>query len=425
MSSFAFSKTIAGRYLWSKRSEAFISIISIISVLGVAIGVMVLNIVMAIMTGFEYELKAKIVGANSHVIVKKLGGLITDWRQIEGQIAEVDGVTGVSAFTYSQALIQTSNNTTGLLVKGIEEESDAFKELTSQISKTANREDLLKPAPILMGEGAGAEGVKLPPLVIGAELARSLSLFNGQPVSLLAPTLSSSPFGLMPKFRRFVVTGRYSSGLIEYERSLAYTNINEAQRFFRLGDKIDGFEVRVDDIDQAPLIAKDIVEALGGYRSGLYAQDWTETNKPLWDALRLERNVYFTVLLLIIIMASFSIITTLIMIVLEKRRDIAVLRTLGASAKSIARIFQIQGATIGLIGTILGLILGVLGCIALQEYGFPLDERIFPFSTVPVRMEVLNFAITGTVAFLICCLATLYPAYRASRLHPSEVLRYE
>jgi lipoprotein-releasing system permease protein len=425
VSSFAFSKTIAGRYLWSKRSEAFISIISIISVLGVAIGVMVLNIVMAIMTGFEYELKAKIVGANSHVIVKKLGGLIADWRQIESQIAEVDGVTGVSAFTYSQALIQTSNSTTGLLVKGIEEQSDAFKELLSQIPEAANRKEVLKAAPILIGKGSGVGDVKLPPLVIGAELARSLSLFNGQPVSLLAPTLSSSPFGLMPKFRRFVVTGRYSSGLIEYERSLAYTNINEAQRFFRLGDKIDGFEVRVDDIDQAPLIAKDIVEALGGYRSGLYAQDWTETNKPLWDALRLERNVYFTVLLLIIIMASFSIITTLIMIVLEKRRDIAVLRTLGASAKSIARIFQIQGATIGLIGTVLGLILGVLGCVALQEYGFPLDERIFPFSTVPVRMEVLNFAITGTVAFLICCLATLYPAYRASRLHPSEVLRYE
>jgi lipoprotein-releasing system permease protein len=165
--------------------------------------------------------------------------------------------------------------------------------------------------------------------------------------------------------------------------------------------------------------------ALGGVKSGVYARDWTESNRALWEALQLERRVYFIVLLLIIIMASFSIVTTLIMLVIEKRRDIAILRTMGASARSVGAIFFFQGAVIGALGTVLGVVLGVLGCLGLRWYGFPLNEEIFQMATVPVVMEPINFLVVGVSAFVICCVATIYPARRASALHPAELLRYE
>jgi len=212
---------------------------------------------------------------------------------------------------------------------------------------------------------------------------------------------------------------------VEYENGVAYLSLEEAQRFFEMSDAVSGLEVRVFDVDAAPRIAREVLASIGGMSSGFTASDWTSTNKPLWDAIQLEKRVYFIVLLLIIVMASFSIITTLVMIVLEKRKDIAVMKTMGASTASVARIFRIQGAVIGGLGTCAGLLLGFLGCLALREYGFPLDERIFQMSKLPIRMELLNFVWVGAAAFLICFFATVYPARRAARLEPSEVLRYD
>lgn len=426
MSSNAFSRKIALRYLWSRRGEAFITIITIISILGVAIGVMVLNMVMAVMTGFQHELREKIVGTNSHIVVRRLSGKIQDWENVSKSIAAVPGVASVAAFTYHQALLRTQTGSTGILIRGIQRGSSAENQLSAYVDSAKDLQALFSPPPVLVdNENGEKESVVLPALIVGKELVRSLGLMVGSPVSLLSPTMTSSPFGLMPKFRRFTVAGIYNSGLVEYESGLAYADLGEAQKFFNMGNSVSGLEVRVRDIDASPAIAKSIVEALGGLSSGYYAQDWTETNKPLWDAMRLEKKVYFIVLLLIVVMASFSIISTLIMIVLEKRRDIAVLKTMGASTRSIARIFILQGSVIGGIGTAAGLLGGYLGCLALQKYGFPLDERIFQMSTVPVRMEFWNFALVGSVAFCICFLATIYPAFRASSLEPSEVLRYE
>lgn len=414
------------RYLWSRRGEAFITIITLISILGVAIGVMVLNMLMAVMTGFQHELREKIVGTNSHIVVRRLSGKIYDWHDVTERIKAVPGVSSVSAFTYHQALLRTQTGSTGILIRGIEKGSSAESQLAGYVEDPKEMSALFEPPPVAVSNEDGQqESVILPSLIVGKELVRSLGLITGTPVSLLSPSMTSSPFGLMPKFRRFTVAGIYNSGLVEYESGLAYADIKEAQKFFNMGDSVSGLEVRVRDIDESPRIAKAIVDGLGGLSSGYYAQDWTETNKPLWDAMRLEKKVYFIVLLLIVVMASFSIISTLIMIVLEKRRDIAVLKTMGASTGSISKIFVLQGSVIGGIGTAVGLLGGYLGCLALQKYGFPLDERIFQMSTVPVRMEFWNFAVVGAVAFGICFLATIYPALRASSLEPSEVLRYE
>lgn len=425
MRSLNFSRKIAFRYLWSKRSEAFVTIITVISILGVALGVMVLNIVMAVMTGFEHELREKIVGTNSHIVVKAIGGRIEGWETVSQSIAAVPGVESVSPFSYHQALIRTPTGSAGLLIRGIAPGSAGEAQVAGYSSAEVVR-DLFTPPPLTQTGPSGSETeVALPGIVVGRELAQSLGLFAGAPVSILSAGVVSSPFGLVPRYKRFIVVGSYRSGLVEYESGLAYVALAEAQSFFKMGGAVSGLEIRVNDIDQSPQIARRVSEVLGGAAAGYAVQDWTQTNKPLWDAIRLEKRVYFIVLLLIVVMASFSIVSTLIMIVLEKRKDIAVLRTLGASQGSIAAIFKLQGAVIGAIGTVSGLILGLAGCLALRRYGFPLDERIFQMSTLPVRIEPVNFVVVGIVAFLICALATIYPARRASALQPSDVLRYE
>lgn len=423
MSQFGFSKRVALRYLWTRRSEAFITIISLISVLGVAIGVMVLIVTMAIMRGFEHDLREKILGANAHITVKALGGAVNEWQTVAARVKEVPGIESVSAFTYHQALIRSESRSSGILIRGIEPGSAAERELGEKMGNH-DPSRLFDPPTVTVMTAEGTEQeAQLPGLVLGAEATRVLSIFVGHPVSLMSAQLNSSPFGLLPRLKRFVVVGTYR-GLTEYETGVAYASLRDAQAFFQMGDSVSGLEVRVKDIFAAPMIAGQILDRTSDLQQPLYASDWTEANKPLWDAMKLERNVYFIVLLLIIVMASFSIISTLVMLVLEKRRDIAVLKTLGATSRSIGNIFRIQGAVIGGIGTILGLAMGYLLCIFLREYGFPLDERIFQMSRLPIRIEWFNFVIVGLAAFLICCIATIYPARRASSLDPSEVLRY-
>lgn len=426
MSNFRFSKKIASRYLWSRRSEAFITIVTVAAIIGVALGVIVINVVMAIMTGFQHELRDKIINADSHIVIKPLGGRLQDWQRIVMAVSQIPEVVSVGPYTYHQALLRTKSSAAGLLVRGVAPKTAPADQLQSFMDPGFDLNKLFSPEPVMAADQNGKEQeVSLPGMIIGRELARSHGLFVGSVVSLLSPQTTSSPFGLVPRFRRFVVVGIYASGLTEYEGGLAYVSLAEAQAFFLMGEAISGLELRIKDIEQTSTVREHIVKEIGGIRSGLIVDDWTERNKPLWDALKLEKKVYFIVLLLIILMASFSIVTTLVMIVLEKRKDIAVLRTLGATTSSIANIFRIQGAVIGAIGTSLGLLGGYLACVSLRSYGFPLDERIFQMTTVPVRMEWQNFAVTGAAAFIICFLATIYPARRASQLDPSGVLRYE
>jgi lipoprotein-releasing system permease protein len=421
----AFSKKIALRYLWSKRSEAFITISSVISVLGVAIGVIVLTMTMAIMTGFETELRNKVVGS-SHIFVHRVGGKLHNWKDTVKKIETLPAVQTVNAYTQHQVLLSAEGRSRGLLIRGIQEEGTAATELSRYLGDKKAVETLFTPVSTSVESlEKGVQSATLPGIIIGKELARTMLLYKGSKISLLSPDVGSTPFGLVPRFKRFVIVGIYSSGLTGYEEGLAYVNMKDAQQFFRLGDSISGIEVSLSDVDSAPQIAAKILDTLGGVGSGFYVQDWTQANKELWEAIQLEKQVYFIVLLLIIVMASFSIISMLIMVVLEKRRDIAILKTLGARTSTIGWIFRLQGAIIGVSGVVIGLIGGYLGCLALRHYGFPLPENVFPTSTVPVQIEAVNFIAVGISAFVICLLSTWYPVRRASAVEPSEVLRYE
>ena len=420
MSSFSFK--VAYRYLLTKRKEAFISIISIVSLIGIAIGVGVLNIVMAIMTGFEYELKSKIIGANSHIIVRRQFSEIQNEEGSKEKILNVKGVKSISPYVYKQGLLRYNDKSTGMLIKGVQEGTDAslkiFENVNDVNESTLYRKQEYKD---LINDHIS----NLPCVIVGKQLSLDFGLHKGSVVTLLSSSMQSSPFGLMPKYKRFIVCGIYASGLSEYESGLVYIDIKEAQSFFELGQKISGYEVFIDNLDNAPIVADNIDKELKTISPYYFTQTWLDLNKPLWEALQLEKKTYFIVLLLIIIMASFSVVTTLVMIVLEKRKDVAVLKTLGATTKDIAKVFISMGVVIGFVGTVLGVILGMVGCILLEKYGFPLDPRVFPVDKVPIRVEVINVIMVSVSSFLISLLATIYPSLRASKLNPSEVLRYE
>lgn len=423
-----FEPLLAFRYLRSKRKEVFISIITVISVLGVAVSVMVLDIVLSIMTGFEEELQTKLIDANAHIVVRRLGGDIDATPELLTKIREVQGVAAAFPFTYNQAMISTPFGSRGLLVRGLADDEASRKKLLKVLKNGANFDKLFSPAAVTVNRPDGREdSVNLPPLIIGRALRESLSIAAEAPVMLFAPDFTAAPQGLVPKLKRFAIVGFYSSGLIEYENGLAYASIKDAQNFFGLGGRVSGVEVVLSDSDllRARDIAQNIVDNLSESGVGYYATDWTEQNKPLWDAIRLEKKVYFIVLLLLILVASFSIISTLIMIVMEKGKDIAILKSMGATDRSILRVFLIQGCLIGFTGVLLGTLFGYLGCIGLREYGFQLDERVFSLSQVPVHMLPQNFILVAISGLIITALAGIYPAKRAAGLRPAEALRYE
>lgn len=392
-----------------------------------ALGVLVLSVTLAIMTGFEGVLRSAIIGAESHIVVRGAVGLLDDWNETEAEISTIAGVESVSPFITRQALLRTGSRATGVLVRGFAPGSAAESELEGRVIERLPGGRLFEPVAeeVLRPDGASRSTVKLPAIVIGGRLADLMGVPLGEKLAMLSPEVGSSPFGLVPRFKRFSIKGTFEYGLYDYETAFVYVSLAEAQKFFKLGDRVSGLEVRVDDIDRAPEIAKLIAERLLSLRGVYRVEPWTVRNKSLWEAIKLEKRVYFLVLLLLIVLASFSIVTTLILIVLEKRKDIAVLKALGASTRSIGNVFRIQGAVVGGIGTLLGLISGLLFSIWLKEYGFPLPEGVFPVSTVPVKIEPLNFLVIGVSAFAICCLATIYPARRASRVNPCDVFRYE
>lgn len=418
---------IALRYLRSKRKEVFISIITVISVVGVAVSVMVLNIVLAVMTGFEHELQSKLVDAGAHITLRQRGGDIQGYGELIPLIKAVPDVESVVAFTYNQVLISTNQGARGLLIRGIEDEAENRARLAKVGvgAEVINR--LFTPQAVDIERPDGTmDKVTYPALLIGKALRDRLGIFTAEPVSIISPELTNSPQGLVPKLRRFQPVGYYQSGLIEFESALAYASIKDTQKFFNMQGAASGIEVNVRDMFQADKIAKHIIKTLEekGFK-GYEASDWTEPNKPLWEALKLEKQVYFIVLLLLILIASVSIVNTLVMVVMEKSRDIAVLKSLGLSNRSVLKIFLLQGTFIGTTGVLFGTLSGYLGCLGLREYGFPLNPSVFPVDKVPVYLLPENFILVAVSAFIITVLAGVYPAIRAATLRPAEVLRFE
>ena len=403
------------RYLKAKRKQTFVSLITIISIAGVTVGVTALIVVLAVMNGFKEDLRVKILGVTSHVVISRFEGNIANYEQVEAKVEKVSGVVAATPFIYTQVMISSGQAISGVVLRGIDP-----KTAGKVINLTKNlRVGSLKD---LAAEDRLSGGT--PGIILGNELARNLGVSQGEPVTVISPLGRLTPLGQVPRSQTFRVTGIFDSGMYEYDSTLAYVSLSAAQRFLGIGDRVTGIEVRVSDIYEADRLAKAISKVLGGYP--YWSRDWMRMNKNLFSALKLEKIVMFIILTLIILVAAFNIVGTLTMVVLEKTRDIAILKSMGATSRSIMKIFMIEGAIIGLVGTILGLLGGFALCALLATYKFvELPQDVYYISTLPVKMDPVDVALIAVAAMVISLAATLYPAWQASRLDPAEAIRYE
>lgn len=407
-----FETFVALRYLFALRRQSFISIISVFAICGVAIGVGALIVVMGVMNGFSTDLRDKILGVNAHVLVTSLRGGIKDYRELADEASKVKGVTGVTPFIYSEVMLSTRNGVKGVVLRGIDPStSDSVLSLSKDMisGDIANIE---------------AEGDS-PGIIIGSELAKRLGLTQGSEVNLLSPSGRSGSAGFTPKVRRFIVAGVFRTGMYEYDSSLGYVTIPAARKLLGFkGDVVSGLEISVDDVYNVEPITEELRTKVGSFT--VYVRHWQEMNANLFAALELEKTAMFIILAMIVLVGSFSIVTTLVMLVIQKTKDIAVLMSIGADTSSIRRIFMLQGTFIGLVGTGIGFLIGVPLSLLLKKYQFiKLPSNVYPVDYLPVRLEAFDLTVIGCAAFLLCFLATIYPARRAAALSPSEALRYE
>lgn len=408
------------RYLRAKRKEAFISLITVISALGVTLGVMTLNVALAIMTGFEEDLRDRILGFNPHVLVLTVGGGLPDHQRVVDDIKAQRDVEAAGPFVFGQAMLSSGDQVTGSIIRGVDADADEVTEIRRHLLE-GTLEDLRRTFEVAIDDAGHV--VRLPGIIVGKEITRQLGLGVGEVVSVISPLVTPTAVGMLPRIRRFVIAGVFDSGMAEYDASLAYMDLQRAQSFFELGDTVTGIEVRGKHLYKADQLAERIQAQLG---FPFRVRNWMEINHNLFSALKLEKTVYFIVLLLIVLVAAFNIVATLIMVVMEKRKDIAILKSMGATAKSVGRIFIFKGMVVGLVGTALGNVLGYIACWLLERYEFiDLPEGVFYVNTVPVRMYPEYFAMVTFASLVICLLATIYPARQAARLSPVDVIRYE
>lgn len=410
----SFEYFIGGRYLRARQKQAFINLITILSIAGVTVGVMALIVVIAVMTGFEADLKSRILGGQSHVVVMRYSGPFTKYRQVMRDVQQIDGVEAATPFIYTQGMLRSKSGLSGAVVRGIDPQT-AGRVMTTL-------KDMNLPSYSEEG-GQPANQPVMPGIVLGKELARNLGVIKGQIIYLMSPRGMLSPIGHVPAMKQFKVTGFFESGMYDFDSSFAYIHLKEAQKLLRMGDAVSGVEVRVSNIYAAREIAGAIIDHI---RFPYYARDWIQMNKNLFRALKMERFVMFIILTLIILVAAFNIASTLIMMVMGKTRDIAILKAMGATNKSIRKIFVFNGMVIGVIGTALGVILGLLLCTGLKHYDiYELTGDIYYFTTtLPVKLEIVNVLAIVSAALFICFLATLYPARQAAKLNPVDAIRY-
>ena len=400
------------RYMKAKRKQAFVSVISAFGVLGVMLGVMTLIIVQGVMNGFEEDLKEKILGTVSHLVVMNHSSRrVTGWAKLMERINVFDGVEATTPYIYGQAMMATRGKVRGVIVRGIDGET-AGKVIS--LPRYLQKGSLKNLAP--------TRG-KLSGIIVGRELAITNSLRMGDPVQLISPQGKRTPIGAIPKVQTFRIVGIFKSGMYEFDANLVYMGLAEAQKFFEMGDGVTGIEVNLTDIYAAPKLADRIAVSLG---SPYWTRTWRDMYRNLFSAMKLEKIAMFVILTFIVLVAAFNIVISLIMLVMEKSRDIAILKALGATSDRIMRIFIAQGMVVGVVGTVLGAIAGVGGAALLARYKFiELPEEIYTISTLPVSIVPVDVLITCLVALSICFLATIYPSLRAARLEPVEALRYE
>ncbi|HYG70505.1 MAG TPA: ABC transporter permease [Anaeromyxobacteraceae bacterium] len=414
-------------------------LMTLISTGAVAIGVWALIVVLSVMSGFEADLKRKILGHNAHGVVLTYGSDdFGEWRNVRDDVLGVPGVAGATPFLYSEVMLAAGENLTGAVVKGIDVDTvGSVTDLPKSISDgklawlkepgaiplPTRRGDFLEDGAAPKPEASEAKGPVLPGIVVGRELALALRVFVGDEVNVVSPFGDLGPAGPQPKSRPFRVAAIFFSGMYEYDAKFAYVDLAAGQKFFGLGDAVSGLEVKAHDADEARGVMSRILFELGGYP--YRTKDWSELNRSLFSALQMEKVVMAVILGFIVLVASFTIVATLIMLVLEKAREIAVLKSMGAGVPSVMKIFVLEGVVIGGVGTIFGLLLGWGTCFLVDTVGIPLDPEVYYISNLPVLVDPAQFAFVALAAMAISFLATLYPATKAARLRPVDGLRSE
>jgi len=405
-----FELFIAKRYLTAKRKQAFISVITFISILGITIGVMALVIAIALITGFQGDVQEKILDSTSHIMVPSSISreALRDYPQLISQIQKIKGVVGATPVVHGTVLLIGPSQSDGAMLKGMD------FELERRYSHwLENLESGQIPSPDMEREG----------VLLGREMAIRIGVGVGDTVEVLSPSSRLSPIGLIPRLKRFVVTGIFNTGLYEFDTSMALVRLETAQKFLNYGQDISYIQVRIKNVFQAPKIAEKIQEIIPPLA---YVMTWMELNESLFSALKLEKNIMFFTITLIVLVAALNIIATLILMVMEKTRDIGILIAMGATSRSIRKVFFLQGSMIGVIGTAAGVILGLIWCWLANVFELikiPVD--IYQISFVPFRIKILDLLLIVGITLLISLLSTLFPSHRAAKVDPVVALKYE
>ena len=413
------------RYLRAKRRQRTISLNTFISIAGITLGVAALIATLGIMTGFKEDLQSKILGTTAHIIVQERGiPNMGNYDTVLDKVEKVPHTLAAAPFIYKQVLLSSKSGVQGIILRGIHPEKESQVTELSTNLKYGSLPDLEHPptsnTPQSNPSPQAPKKAK-PGIFLGKELAARLGLFLGDPVNVVSPVGPINALSMTPKIRPFVVAGIFESGMYEYDSSLAYISLRQAQSFFNLKDTVTGIQVKVDDVFQARSIARDIEMALG---PSMTARDWMHLNRNLFSALKLEKTMMFLLLVLITLVASFNIVGTLTMIVNEKQREIAILKAIGSTPRSIMLIFMLNGLVIGLTGTVIGIPLGYSVLWLIQNY-WTFDASVYYISRIPVHVLDLDVALVAISAILISFAATLYPSWQAAKLNPVNALRYE
>lgn len=408
----SFEFFVARRYLFSHRKQAFIYVISLMSIIGVALGVAALVVVLGVYNGLTTDMRDKILGANAHgIVLSYIPGAFGKNPGLRDEILRTPGVTGATPFIYTEVMLSSGDGVKGLMLRGVDPRTaPGVLSMLKAIKK---------------GSINGFEtGDGTPGIIIGEELAKHIGLGMGSRVNLLSPSGEKTTAGFQPRIRPFEVAGIFKTGMYEYDSSLAFVTLDAARELLGLDPGfLSGIEITVDDVYRADEITKELTDNIG---NPFYARSWMDMNANLFAALKLEKIGMFILLIMVVLIGSFSIVATLVMLVMEKTRDIAVMMSMGATRKMIRRIFMYQGTIIGFVGTMLGYALGLTVGYLLKRYQFiKLPENVYTLDHLPIIITVPDVLIIGGAAMLLCFLSTLYPARQASRLKPADALRYE
>lgn len=405
------------RYTRAKRRNHFISFISLISLLGITLGMTALITVMSVMNGFQKEVRTRILGVASHIQISSLDGKLTDWRRVAEESRKHPQVEAAAPYISAQGMVSFGQVVRGIMVQGIlPEEEDKVSDL-ARMMKDGKLTDLVP----------GEFGI-----VIGMELSRALGVFTGDKIVLISPQGQVTPAGILPRLKQFTVTGIFEVGHFEYDSGMALIHLADAQKLYRMeNDDVSGVRLKLQDIFTAPQVLRELHLLIS---TEVYATDWTSQHANYFRAIQIEKKMLSLILALIIAVAAFNIVSTLVMAVTDKQSDIAIMRTLGASPHSIMKIFIVQGTLIGILGTALGVIGGTLlaynvgSVVAFIEQVFHvqfLSREVYYISEIPTDPQLADIVTVASVSFVLTLLATLYPSYRASRVNPAEALRYE